>query len=188
MNSQLLKDDSQCPEIGRVHWEWLASVLPALPDVTPEVKSDDLKGDSSKKVSCKQRGQHTLMFSHIPPFINAPDEETEYFNIPLSKRSKLLTMAKSSGVSKWFSGHYHRNAGGWDGDLEVVVTSACGVQLLSQGNPLGLPVKFAATPVAPTTSGLRLVRVTKNTVQHKWFTIAAMPTRVNLKDDITSWV
>lgn len=32
-------------------------------------------------------------------------------------------------MSKLFCGHYHRNDGGWDENLEVIVTSAVGCQL-----------------------------------------------------------
>lgn len=46
-----------------------------------------------------------------------------------AERKKFLSKLKNAGVSKLFCGHYHRNAGGWDDKLEVIVTSAVGCPL-----------------------------------------------------------
>ena len=62
-------------------------------------------------------------------FVKRPDEEKFYFNIDLDLRLSMLQKFKSAGVSKIFCGHYHRNAGGWDQDMELVVTSAVGAQV-----------------------------------------------------------
>ena len=62
-------------------------------------------------------------------FVKRPDEEKFYFNIDLDLRLRMLQKFKSAGVSKIFCGHYHRNAGGWDQDMELVVTSAVGAQV-----------------------------------------------------------
>jgi hypothetical protein len=62
---------------------------------------------------------HKVIFSHIPPFIYKPDEDNGYFNLNKHVRENLLTRAMEAGVTKWFCGHYHRNAGGLCGGLEV---------------------------------------------------------------------
>jgi hypothetical protein len=72
---------------------------------------------------------HTIIFTHIPPFTESPDEPKGYFNYDPVIRAPLLATLKAANVSKWFCGHYHRNAGGWDGGLEVVVSSAYGAGL-----------------------------------------------------------
>lgn len=78
--------------------------------------------------------KHVIAFSHIPPFIEKPDEESLYFNWESDLRKETLEKLSSAGCSHWFCGHFHRNAGGKfipqiEGDqvpdcLEVVVTSA----------------------------------------------------------------
>ena len=70
----------------------------------------------------EKSAKHKVIFQHIPWFLKTPDEPKEYFNIDIELRKKMLTKFKSSNVSKIFCGHYHRNAGGWDGpSLELVV-------------------------------------------------------------------
>ncbi len=56
-------------------------------------------------------------------------------------------------MSKLFCGHYHRNAGGHDGSLEVVVTSAIGAQF------------------GPDQPGLRLVTVGAEQIDHEYINL-----------------
>jgi hypothetical protein len=111
-----------------------------------------------------------MVFSHIPPFISTPDEPKGYFNYDPAVRGPLLASLKAAGVSKWFCGHYHRNAGGWDEGLEVVVSSAVGVHLLDNGrDPRGTGGFDFPEAIGEATSGLRLVCVDRGRVGHKWF-------------------
>ena len=66
------------------------------------------------------------------------------------------------GVSKIFCGHYHRNAGGFDGEIELIVTSAIGCQ------------------VGDDTHGCRVVKVMDSTITHKYFAIENLPEKVDL--------
>ena len=50
---------------------------------------------------------------HIPMFINKPDEQDFYFNIPKQIREDFLKKISTAGIKKVFCGHYHRNAGGF---------------------------------------------------------------------------
>ena len=68
-------------------------------------------------------------------------------------------------MRKIFCGHYHRNAGGWDGDLEVVVTTAIGCQ------------------IGPDTSGMRVVKVTREEVTHEFHAFDQFPEKIDLKND-----
>ena len=67
-----------------------------------------------------------------------------------------------SGVRAIFAGHYHRNAGGYYEDLEMVVTSAVGAQSMDGPNAK---------------SGFRVVTVNENNITHKY---------VDIKQDETS--
>ena len=66
------------------------------------------------------------MFQHHPWFLESADEPDAYFNIPLERRSRYLTWFREAGVSHVFAGHYHRNAGGFAGELEMVTTGPVG--------------------------------------------------------------
>ena len=57
--------------------------------------------------------RHTVIFQHIPWFVEKPDEEKIYFNVEPDLRKKMLDKFYDAGVRKIFCGHYHRNAGGW---------------------------------------------------------------------------
>lgn len=125
---------------------------------------------------------HVLCFSHIPPFVRAPDEPNGYYNLEPEVRRSLLNQVKAAGCTKWFCGHYHQNAGGYDGSLEIVVTGAVGCQIpLRAGVPPESPAAlspggqdFSATQCGLEVSGLRLVTVTREAVYHKWYTFAQL--------------
>ncbi|XP_023347538.1 serine/threonine-protein phosphatase CPPED1 [Eurytemora carolleeae] len=57
------------------------------------------------------------------------DEEKQYFNLDPSLKREKLEVLHAAGIRKIFCGHYHRNAGGFYRDLEVVITSAIGCQI-----------------------------------------------------------
>ncbi|MEQ2221357.1 Serine/threonine-protein phosphatase cpped1 [Ilyodon furcidens] len=63
------------------------------------------------------------------------------------------------GVKAVFSGHYHRNAGGRHGGLDMVVTSAIGCQL------------------GDDTHGVRVVAVTADTVVHRYHSLEQLRAR-----------
>lgn len=65
-------------------------------------------------------------------------------------------------MCKLFCGHYHRNAGGWDRGLEVIVTTAIGCQL---GNDY---------------SGFRVVKVLEKDVKHVFHKLDSTLAHVNL--------
>jgi len=105
-----------------------------------------------------------VIFQHIPWFVKAPDEEKFYFNIEMDLRIKMLTKFKRAGVCKIFCGHYHRNAGGWDGEMELVVTSAVGAQIANDdGHNDG--------------HGFRIVKVDEKSLTHKYYKLPDVPTK-----------
>ena len=148
--------------------EWLAAELESLAEDSPV---------------------HTMVFSHIPPFIELPDEPKGYFNYDPAVRNVLLEKFKASCVCKWFCGHYHRNAGGWDQNLEVVITSAVGTHLVSSGrDPRGLDGFTFPDSIGEATAGMRLVCVDRGAVGHRWFTLDSVPSAVVPADAAAEWV
>ncbi|MCL4851574.1 MAG: metallophosphoesterase [Bryobacteraceae bacterium] len=104
--------------------------------------------------------QHIVIFQHHPFFLERGDEPDQYFNIPLVLRTPLLNLFRQAGVKHLFAGHYHRNAHGWDGDIEMVTTG-----------PVGMPLGGAR-------SGLRIVEVSEQGIRHQYYEFGALPNQV----------
>jgi len=158
LNTQLWKDDSDAQEQRKAMDEWLEA---------------ELEEDS-------EHPHRTLLFSHVPPYINAADEGDEYFNLTRVFREELLARLAKKGVVAWFCGHFHRNAGGTyrdaDGrELEVVVTGAVGTQITNEegGNILGKS-GIGGHKIGDDVSGLRVVKVYPDRVQHEWKTFTEL--------------
>ena len=98
-----------------------------------------------------------IVFQHIPFFIANADEPDSYDNIPRETRQRYLKLLHEYGVRQVFSGHYHANAGGMDGDLEMVTSG-----------PVGMPLKGGK-------SGIRMVTVTAAKVTHKYYDFGELP-------------
>lgn len=138
LNSQLYEDCSLVKDLAIAQDKWL---------------------DEELAKTAKQK----IIFQHIPWFLKTPDEPKQYFNIDVDLRKKMLKKFKSSDVSKIFCGHYHRNAGGWDGpSLELVVTSAVGCQIGSDPH------------------GMRIVKIFENCAEHQYHALDDCPTNVDL--------
>jgi hypothetical protein len=101
--------------------------------------------------------KHLIVFQHIPFFLTDPNEDDQYFNIPRETRKRYLKLLHESGVRQVFAGHYHRNAEGRDGDLDMVTTG-----------PVGMPLEGAK-------SGLRVVQVSDAGVTHKYYEFGELP-------------
>jgi hypothetical protein len=99
------------------------------------------------------------VFQHHSWFLENATEPTQYFNIPLQQRKRYLDMLKSAGVRYVFAGHYHRNAFGTDGELEMITNG-----------PVGMPL--GSDP-----SGIRIVTVHPDRLEHRYFTLGDIPNR-----------
>jgi len=127
-----------------------------------------------------------IVLKHIPPFIVDPDEPEGYFNLPPAIRRDFLDLFRNKKVTI-FCGHFHRNAGGSRGNVEVVVTSAVGTTLpwkgtTDDGTDLSVEARiglggfnFDRRACDPASSGFRLVHVSRDVVRHKWFALADVP-------------
>lgn len=142
INSQFYKDASQVMEQKQEHDNWLDKQLAFA------------KGCGA---------QHVVIFQHIPWFFGNPQEDDDYFNIETNVRAHMLTKIKNAGVKYVFAGHYHRNAGGFDGNLEMIVTSAVGQQINNDKD-----------------SGMRIVRVTQEQITHEYYELDNIPANVTL--------
>jgi DNA repair exonuclease SbcCD nuclease subunit len=58
--------------------------------------------------SAKEKKLSVILMTHIPPFVNKPDEKDAYFNLPRKKRMELLALLKENGGFLWVSGHTHK--------------------------------------------------------------------------------
>ena len=104
-----------------------------------------------------QRDKHVIVFQHIPFFLNNPNEEDRYENIPRETRQRYLKMLHEYGVKQVFAGHYHSTSEARDGDLEMITTG-----------PVG-------KPVPPARSGLRMVTVSPAGATNKYYDFGELP-------------
>ncbi|XP_060028932.1 serine/threonine-protein phosphatase CPPED1 isoform X2 [Erinaceus europaeus] len=132
LNSQLLADASRCPGLRAAQDEWLEGQL---------------------RQAGQRQCRHAVVFQHIPLFLQSIDEDDDYFNLARDVRRDLADRFTRAGIKAVFSGHYHRNAGGSYGDLEMVVSSAIGCQL------------------GQDTHGLRVVVVTADAIVHRYYSL-----------------
>lgn len=138
LNSQFYVDSTNVPDLYEAHEHWLEEVL---------------------NLEERKKAKHTVIFQHVPWFLDKYDEGIDYFNIEPVLRKKMLDKFYDAGVRKIFTGHYHRNAGGMYKDLEVVVTSAIGCQ------------------IGPDQHGMRIVQVSENKIEHEYFALDDFPQR-----------
>jgi 3',5'-cyclic AMP phosphodiesterase CpdA len=116
---------------------------------------------TAELAKAKQSGAaHTVIFQHHPFFLERGDEPDQYFNIPLVRRKPLIEAFRATGIRFLFAGHYHRNALGRDGEIEMVTTG-----------PVGMPLGGAR-------SGMRAVWVRTDGIKHQYFEFGALPNAV----------
>lgn len=142
LNSSLIKDPAKAPEEAAAQEAWVRTAL------------EDGKNSGSRNI---------MIFMHHPFFLNSADEPNEYFNIDLDKRKMYLELFERYKVRHIFAGHYHRNAGGRAGNIEMITTGPV-------GRPLGSD-----------SSGFRIVHVNRTAVTHKYYSLDSLPAKLNLK-------
>ncbi|MBE0654318.1 MAG: metallophosphoesterase [Bacteroidales bacterium] len=108
-----------------------------------------------------QSSKHIILFCHYPFFNKSVDEPTAYSNIDSEYRKKYLDLFSAGNVDAVFSGHYHNNSLSVYGNTQMVTTSAL-------GKPLGS---------AP--SGMRIIRVYNDRIEHEYFGLEVMPDSIN---------
>ena len=145
LNSSVLKDPTGAPEVLAAQQTWLRQQL---------------------RDANAAEANHILLFQHHPLFLAKEDEPDQYFNIPLERRAPLLDQLKRAGVRAVFAGHYHRNAYGRAGAMEMVTTGPV-------GRPLGKDP-----------SGFRIVTVHESSIRHQYYGMDDVPEKVELTESI----
>ncbi len=139
---------------GEVYGIVLNSQLIDAAKHVPQESENQLHWLRKELVHASESGaRHVLVFQHHPYFLVSPDEGDQYFNIDLEMRAVYLELFKQSGVEAILAGHYHRNAHGRDGKLEMITSGPV-------GRPLG-----------DDPSGLRIVRAGRGSLQHEYFAL-----------------
>lgn len=111
----------------------------------------------------KQAGTpHIAVFQHHPWFTVSLDEPAGYHNLPLAARQRYLDLFQQFGVSHVFSGHHHANAVVKYGAVELVTTGAIG------------------KPLRKDVSGLRVVIVRDDGIEHRFYHLGELPNRIDL--------
>jgi serine/threonine-protein phosphatase CPPED1 len=142
-----------------------AIVLNSLYLHSPENVIDEAREQETwlvKKLEEAKKGHYDniFIFLHHPLFLNNPDEADDYFNIPVKTRKYYLELFRRYNVSHIFAGHYHRNASGKYGEMEMVTTG-------SVGRPLGKDP-----------SGLRIITISGKNVDHKYYNLDSIPEKI----------
>jgi 3',5'-cyclic AMP phosphodiesterase CpdA len=105
----------------------------------------------------QQGARRLVVFQHHPLFLAEAGEADQYFNIPKATRERYLELFHKYGVTHVFAGHYHRNAEGRDGALEMITTG-----------PVGKPLGGAR-------SGMRIATVTDGGIEQRYVDFGDLP-------------
>lgn len=143
LNSSVLKDPTGAPDVLAAQQTWLQQQL---------------------RNARAAKARHILLFQHHPLFLETEDEPDRYFNIPLERRLPLLDQLKQADVRAVFAGHYHRNAYGRAGAMEMITTGPV-------GRPLGKDP-----------SGFRIVSVYETNLQHQYYGLDDVPEKIILTE------
>jgi len=143
LNSSVIHSPAKAPALLDTQRAWLENELAAA----------------------RQAGaRHLIVFQHHPWFLKQADEPDEYFNIPLDRRRGYLDLFRRHGVTALVSGHYHRNALGRDGVIEMITTGPV-------GKPLG----------EGTQSGFRVFVIDDaGALSHRYYALGELPNRIEL--------
>lgn len=112
-----------------------------------EEQFDFLGWEMERLLDDHKRG---VVFGHHPLFIQHVDEDDTYWNLPRSRRLRLLEAFRRGGIGHAFAGHWHRNSIARDGDFEMVTSGAVGY------------------PLGDDPPGLRTVRVEPSRIVHEY--------------------
>jgi serine/threonine-protein phosphatase CPPED1 len=142
---------------GPVHGIVLDSNLMKTPGPLAAEAAAQEKFLEAELVKAQSAGKMPVIFQHHPYFLERPDEPEQYFNLPLDTRARILKLFHKYGVRYVFAGHYHRNAYGKDGDLEMITSGPAGM------------------PIGPDPSGFRIAEVKGKAIEQNYYSLGAIP-------------
>lgn len=143
LNSSLMKEPDSAREEAAAQDQWLRSAL------------EQARSSKSKLI---------MVFQHHSLFLTDAEEQDQYFNFSSEKRREYLELFIKYNVKYVFAGHYHRNALGRAGDLEMITTGPV-------GRPLG-----------PDPSGFRVVTVNGDAVEHRYYSLDSLSDVVKINE------
>jgi len=150
-----------------VHFVVLNSCIPFDPSaVMPEWERqvDFLKADLGR-VRAGKGGRRIVVFTHHPLFVGNSDDEDSWLVIPGEQRRVLLDLLRAHDVSAVFAGHWHKNNYASDGSMQMVASG-----------PVGYPL-------GDDPSGLRVIKVYEDGIQHEYFGLDDVPQTIDLDRD-----
>ena len=139
-----------------------STVIHSPKETTNHLEAQEQWLHKELKQTRESGAQHIVVFQHHPWFLKTADEPDQYFNIPQERRGHYLSLFREFGVKYLFSGHYHRNALGKDGDMEAVITG-----------PVGMPQ-------GGDKSGMRVVIVRDQGLEHRYYEFGEIPNKIDL--------
>jgi len=111
----------------------------------------------------RETNGHIFVLQHHPWFVETPDEADSYHAIPRADRQKLLPVLREARVTATLAGHLHRCAEARDERMQVLVAGPV-------GKPLGKDP-----------SGLRIVWVFADRIEHRYYGLDEVPAGINLR-------
>ena len=109
-------------------------------------------------MSCERR----VLFGHYPFFLEEPEEETRYQNLPAERRQAYLDLADKYRVSDMFAGHLHYNLTNSYKDFKTTVTSS------------------VCVPLGEDKVGFRIVKVYPDRIVSEYYDLEHVPEKVRL--------
>ena len=106
--------------------------------------------------------RHIMVFAHHPPFVTHLGEGNSWLVLPRERRLLLVDLFKAHGVAAVFAGHWHRNHMSYYGGLQIVTSG-----------PVGCPL-------GDDPSGLRVVKVLDDRIEHAYYALDDVPDAVEL--------
>ncbi|HEX2396237.1 MAG TPA: metallophosphoesterase [Bacteroidales bacterium] len=121
-----------------------------------------LQKEFAEKILDTDSSSFRILVMHFPVYIEKPDEEDAYFNLPLQERMWLLDLASANGVKLILSGHSHRNIIQEYNDSLTLITTG------PVSEPLGLN-----SDKTPSVRGFRIIDINLNnsTYTHKFINL-----------------
>ena len=143
LNSTIIKNQPDGVE-SQKQFAWLRSELAKVADKKPA---------------------HIFVFMHHPIFVNDPNEEDSYNNLPTKQRNSYLSLFSKYNVTAVFTGHNHENHLSRYGNMEIIITG-----------PIG-------KPLGKDPSGFRVVKVYDNHIEHKYYSLDAVPENIKMQSN-----
>lgn len=135
---------------GPVRFLVLNTVVIDSPQNVPGKLDEQLAWFEWEVDRAREQQTQVVLFGHHPLFLDHPDEDDSYWNLPGEQRARLLEVIHRGRIKHAFAGHWHRNSVARDGEFEMVTSG-----------PVGYPL-------GDDPSGIRLVSVERGEIKHRY--------------------